>query len=201
MPYAVALGGWASLAALVVAAALFCLSGLLIVKNFDKVPAGMPHTYPALGARPACLQTHGLRRTCMSRAALPLLHVHQQKPDCVHRGAEFPAFLLDRTCADVFVLQRGDCWIEQVSVDRHGVGFMVMCDIPMGHAGVSALHCPGHMLRKQAHVVAAWVVHMTHVPRRRVCAGPAGEVCGGRLHRGGVLRRVLHHAGHSLEGD
>ena len=52
MPYAVALGGWASLAALVVAAALFCLSGLLIVKNFDKVPAGMPHTYPALGAGP-----------------------------------------------------------------------------------------------------------------------------------------------------
>lgn len=52
MPYAVALGGWASLAALVVAAALFCLSGLLIVKNFDKVPAGMPHTYPALGACP-----------------------------------------------------------------------------------------------------------------------------------------------------
>ena len=53
MPYAVALGGWASLAALVVAAALFCLSGLLIVRNFDKVPAGMPHTYPALGAGPA----------------------------------------------------------------------------------------------------------------------------------------------------
>ena len=53
MPYAVALGGWASLGALVVAAALFCLSGLLIVRNFDKVPAGMPHTYPALGASPA----------------------------------------------------------------------------------------------------------------------------------------------------
>ena len=53
MPYAVALGGWASLGALVVAAALFCLSGLLIVRNFDKVPAGMPHTYPALGAGPA----------------------------------------------------------------------------------------------------------------------------------------------------
>ncbi|KAK9825697.1 hypothetical protein WJX81_006348 [Elliptochloris bilobata] len=49
MPYAVMLGGWLSLGALVVAAAVFCVSGLLIVKNFDKVPAGMPHTYPALG--------------------------------------------------------------------------------------------------------------------------------------------------------
>lgn len=49
MPYAVMLGGWLSLCALVLAAALFCLSGLLIIKNFDKVPAAMPHTYPALG--------------------------------------------------------------------------------------------------------------------------------------------------------
>ncbi len=50
MPYAVMLGGWLSLAALVLAASVFCLSGLLIVRNFEKVPAGMPQTYPALGA-------------------------------------------------------------------------------------------------------------------------------------------------------
>lgn len=71
MPYAVMLGGWLSLGALVLAAAVFCLSGLLIVRNFEKVPAGMPQTYPALGERThaSCFTESG---SCLTAAAAPL---------------------------------------------------------------------------------------------------------------------------------
>lgn len=49
MPYAMRQGGWLGLAALAVATAVFCLSGKLIVRNFDKMPPTVSHTYPALG--------------------------------------------------------------------------------------------------------------------------------------------------------
>ena len=53
MPYAMRQGGWLGLAALAIATALFCLSGKLIVRNFDKMPPTVSHTYPALGEHPA----------------------------------------------------------------------------------------------------------------------------------------------------
>jgi amino acid permease len=50
MPYAMRLSGWLGLGALVLAAALFCLSGKLIVRGFDRIPPGRPHSYSQLGA-------------------------------------------------------------------------------------------------------------------------------------------------------
>ena len=50
MPYAMRLSGWLGLGALVLAAALFCLSGKLIVRGFDRIPHGRPHSYSQLGA-------------------------------------------------------------------------------------------------------------------------------------------------------
>lgn len=50
MPYAMRLSGWLGLSALVLAAALFCLSGKLIVRGFDRIPHGRPHSYSQLGA-------------------------------------------------------------------------------------------------------------------------------------------------------
>ena len=35
--------------ALAATTALFCLSGKLVVAGFQKIPADVPHTYPALG--------------------------------------------------------------------------------------------------------------------------------------------------------
>ena len=50
MPFAMRQGGWLGMGALAVATAVFCLSGKLIVRNFDKLPPDASHTYPALGA-------------------------------------------------------------------------------------------------------------------------------------------------------
>jgi hypothetical protein len=50
MPFAMKQGGWIGMAALAGATAVFCLSGKLIVRNFDKMPPNTSHTYPALGA-------------------------------------------------------------------------------------------------------------------------------------------------------
>ncbi|KAK9907650.1 hypothetical protein WJX75_007699 [Coccomyxa subellipsoidea] len=49
MPFAMKQGGWIGMAALAGATAVFCLSGKLIVRNFDKMPPNTSHTYPALG--------------------------------------------------------------------------------------------------------------------------------------------------------
>lgn len=49
MPYALKIGGWVALAPLVLAAALFCLSALLIVSAFDRLPPAVQRTYPELG--------------------------------------------------------------------------------------------------------------------------------------------------------
>ena len=49
MPFAMKQGGWVGMAALAVATAVFCLSGKLIVRNFEKMPPDTSHTYPALG--------------------------------------------------------------------------------------------------------------------------------------------------------
>ena len=51
-PYAMRLSGWAGLLSLAGATCLFCLSGKLIVAGFNKIPADMPQTYPALGDSP-----------------------------------------------------------------------------------------------------------------------------------------------------
>mmetsp|Transcript_10239 Transcript_10239/g.26245 ORF Transcript_10239/g.26245 Transcript_10239/m.26245 type:complete len:454 (+) Transcript_10239:387-1748(+) len=50
LPYATKLGGWMALPALVLASALFCFSGHLIVSSFRKV-TGPSHSYSALGER------------------------------------------------------------------------------------------------------------------------------------------------------
>ncbi|EIE27286.1 hypothetical protein COCSUDRAFT_45803 [Coccomyxa subellipsoidea C-169] len=49
MPFAMKQGGWVGMGALAAATAVFCLSGKLIVRNFDKMPPNTSHTYPALG--------------------------------------------------------------------------------------------------------------------------------------------------------
>lgn len=49
MPFAMRQGGWLGLLALGIATAVFCLSGKLIVRNFEKLPQNDSHTYPALG--------------------------------------------------------------------------------------------------------------------------------------------------------
>ncbi len=49
MPYAMRLSGWAGLAGLLLAAALFCVSGKLIVRGFDRIPAGVVQSYAQLG--------------------------------------------------------------------------------------------------------------------------------------------------------
>lgn len=48
MPYAMRLSGWFGLIALAVAAAVFCASGKLIVKSFERLPDG-PKSYARLG--------------------------------------------------------------------------------------------------------------------------------------------------------
>lgn len=49
MPYAMSQSGWLGMLALGIATAVFCISGKLIVRNFEKMPADVAHTYPALG--------------------------------------------------------------------------------------------------------------------------------------------------------
>lgn len=48
MPYAMRLSGWSGLATLAIAAAVFCASGKLIVKSFERLPDG-PKSYARLG--------------------------------------------------------------------------------------------------------------------------------------------------------
>lgn len=48
MPYAMKLSGWSGLAALFMAVAVFCSSGKLIVKSFERLPDG-PKSYARLG--------------------------------------------------------------------------------------------------------------------------------------------------------
>lgn len=49
MPYAMRLSGWCGIGGLFLAATLFCISGKLIVRGFDKIPAGVPQSYSQLG--------------------------------------------------------------------------------------------------------------------------------------------------------
>ena len=49
MPFAMRQGGWVGMLALAIATAVFCISGKLIVRNFEKMPSDVAHTYPALG--------------------------------------------------------------------------------------------------------------------------------------------------------
>ena len=55
MPFAMRQGGWVGMLALAIATAVFCISGKLIVRNFEKMPPDVPHTYPALGELIICL--------------------------------------------------------------------------------------------------------------------------------------------------
>jgi hypothetical protein len=50
MPFAMRQSGWLGMLALAIATAVFCVSGKLIVRNFEKMPPDVAHTYPALGA-------------------------------------------------------------------------------------------------------------------------------------------------------
>ena len=52
MPFAMGQSGWFGMLALAIATAVFCISGKLIVRNFEKMPADVAHTYPALGMLP-----------------------------------------------------------------------------------------------------------------------------------------------------
>ena len=49
MPFAMGQSGWIGMLALAIATAVFCISGKLIVRNFEKMPPDVAHTYPALG--------------------------------------------------------------------------------------------------------------------------------------------------------
>ncbi len=70
MPYAMRQGGWLGMGALAIATAVFCLSGKLIVRNFDKLPPDASHTYPALGAR----RMHARFPAMHAIVCLPPLH-------------------------------------------------------------------------------------------------------------------------------
>ena len=50
MPYAMRLSGWAGLAALAASLALFNASAHLLVAGLERLPAGVPRSYPSLGA-------------------------------------------------------------------------------------------------------------------------------------------------------
>lgn len=49
MPFALALSGWLGLLALAGTTGLFCFSGKLLIRAFEKVDSNSPQTYPALG--------------------------------------------------------------------------------------------------------------------------------------------------------
>ena len=49
MPYAMRMSGWLGLMALGAATATFCLSAKLLIRAFQSLPPGMPHTYANLG--------------------------------------------------------------------------------------------------------------------------------------------------------
>lgn len=59
MPYAMRLSGWSGLAALAGALSLFCASAHLLVGGLEMLPAGVPRSYPSLGA--AAFGTAGRR--------------------------------------------------------------------------------------------------------------------------------------------
>ena len=69
MPFGMGQSGWIGMLALAFATAVFCISGKLIVRNFEKMPPDVPHTYPALG------MLHSLHHAQSFRA--------QQSP-CLH---------------------------------------------------------------------------------------------------------------------
>lgn len=48
--YALRLAGWLGLIALLLTTGIFCLSGKLLVRAFQRLPEGISHTYPNLGA-------------------------------------------------------------------------------------------------------------------------------------------------------
>ena len=64
MPFAMRQGGWVGMLALATATAVFCISGKLIVRNFEKMPSDVAHTYPALGE----LVTLNTASCCIFRA-------------------------------------------------------------------------------------------------------------------------------------
>ena len=66
MPYAMKLSGWLGLLALAALTSLFCLSGKLIVRAFDKMPSHQPHTYPALGEDYICRMECAQHEDCLS---------------------------------------------------------------------------------------------------------------------------------------
>lgn len=66
------LSGWAGLAALAAITSLFCLSGKLIIAGFEKIPAHLPRTYPALGAHTPPFCSHAALSAHLSLARLGL---------------------------------------------------------------------------------------------------------------------------------
>lgn len=50
MPYAMRLSGWLGIASLGLITATFCLSAKLLIRSFQTLPPGIPHTYANLGA-------------------------------------------------------------------------------------------------------------------------------------------------------
>ena len=70
MPYAMSQSGWLGMLALGIATAVFCISGKLIVRNFEKMPADVAHTYPALGM-PLLLVSSLPDSRCMSSMSVP----------------------------------------------------------------------------------------------------------------------------------
>ena len=66
MPFAMRQGGWVGMLALAIATAVFCISGKLIVRNFEKMPLDVAHTYPALGELIICASV-SCCLTCISR--------------------------------------------------------------------------------------------------------------------------------------
>lgn len=68
MPYAMRLAGWSGLLGLLAAVCLFGTSALLVVRAFDKLDSGTPHTFPALGeVTPLPLEathTSGIQGSC-----------------------------------------------------------------------------------------------------------------------------------------
>ena len=66
MPFAMRQGGWVGMLALAIATAVFCISGKLIVRNFEKMPPDVAHTYPALGELIICTSV-SCSLTCISR--------------------------------------------------------------------------------------------------------------------------------------
>ena len=80
MPFAMRQSGWMGMFALAIATAVFCVSGKLIVCNFEKMPPDVAHTYPALGAPPnsECISSSYAKQkgVCASGPAYGPLRYH-----------------------------------------------------------------------------------------------------------------------------